>query len=91
MKRVDREIAHMPQDDRNALFAIARDRTEQEINRVVGEDAGFVKQQNSVQASKEFFLSLPEIHTCLYRIHCRQVWREMQRAETQYGETGTVF
>lgn len=89
MKRIDREISKMPEADRKLLFTVARERTETEINSIVGEDAGFLTEKNSVRTQPEFFLSLPEIHAALYRIHCRQVYREMD--ETEYGKTGSTF
>jgi hypothetical protein len=89
MKRIDSEIHKMPEDDRKALFAIARDRTEIELSKTVDLESTVSSKRKVTKVSKEFLLSLQEMHYCLYKIHCRQVYREMQR--TQYGKTGSPF
>jgi hypothetical protein len=87
MKRIDDEIRHMPDDDRKALFAIAKERAEEEIEKYVGPLPDAVIVQGKM--STELLLSNEFVSKALYKIHCRQVWREMQR--TEYGKTGSPF
>jgi hypothetical protein len=83
MKRIDLEIRRMPEDDRRALLAIAKSRAEEEIEKYVGPLPDAVMVSNRL--SPELFLSNEFVTKALLKMHCRQVWREMQR--TEYGKT----